>query len=264
MSGNQLAQVFEFDQCPVRVELFDGEPWWVAKDVMAALGYSESSEVHSTTSKVPEEWKGRKPFATPGGTQEMIALSEQGLYVFLARSNMPAALPFQKWIAGEVLPSIRKTGRYAVPGKELSATQMFLLQAQAMVEQEDRMRAQEASQSALSRRVDAIESHRQDAAHDLLGLHPPVDEAAPLTERAKINRMVRTYAESTRLDHSAVWGQLYREFRDRYHVDLKMQTKSGKRGKNPLDVAESLGCMGDLYKVAWELYAAKASQLVRL
>jgi len=42
----------------------------------------------------------------------MAVLAEQGLYFFLGRSDKPAALPFQKWIAGEVLPSIRKTGEY--------------------------------------------------------------------------------------------------------------------------------------------------------
>jgi hypothetical protein len=42
----------------------------------------------------------------------MLCLSEQGLYFFLSRSDKPAALPFQKWIAGEVIPAIRKTGTY--------------------------------------------------------------------------------------------------------------------------------------------------------
>jgi anti-repressor protein len=42
----------------------------------------------------------------------MWVLTEQGLYFFLARSDKPLALPFQKWIAGEVIPSIRKTGGF--------------------------------------------------------------------------------------------------------------------------------------------------------
>lgn len=47
----------------------------------------------------------------------MLCLSEQGLYFFLGRSDKPAALPYQKWIASEVIPSIRKTGSYAVVEK---------------------------------------------------------------------------------------------------------------------------------------------------
>ncbi|MFB8829081.1 Bro-N domain-containing protein [Azotobacter sp. CWF10] len=48
----------------------------------------------------------------PSGVQDMAVLSEQGMYFFLARSDKPTALPMQKWVAGEVLPSIRKTGSY--------------------------------------------------------------------------------------------------------------------------------------------------------
>lgn len=59
---------------------------------------------------VPEEWRGVTSVVTPSGTQEMASLSEQGLYFFLNRSDKPAALPMQKWVAGEVLPTIRKTG----------------------------------------------------------------------------------------------------------------------------------------------------------
>lgn len=45
----------------------------------------------------------------------MAVLSEPGLYFFLGRSDKPKALPFQKWLAGDVLPTIRKTGRYVDP-----------------------------------------------------------------------------------------------------------------------------------------------------
>jgi anti-repressor protein len=45
----------------------------------------------------------------------MVVLLEQGLYFFLARSNSILALAYQKWIAGEVVPSIRKHGAYLTP-----------------------------------------------------------------------------------------------------------------------------------------------------
>jgi phage antirepressor YoqD-like protein len=49
------------------------------------------------------------------GEKETWALREQGAYFYLARSDKPAALPFQKKIAGEILPSIRKYGAYMTP-----------------------------------------------------------------------------------------------------------------------------------------------------
>lgn len=96
----------------VRVVEDNGEPWFVAKDVCEALGYTWSG---SRIAHVPDEWKGVTSVVTPGGKQDVATLSEQGLYFFLGRSDKPAALPYQKWIAGDILPAIRKTGGYGKP-----------------------------------------------------------------------------------------------------------------------------------------------------
>lgn len=89
----------------------DGEPQFAARDVAAALGIVWNGT--TTIKHIPEEWRGVISGNTPSGEQEMLCLSEQGLYFFLARSNKPGALPFQKWLAGDVLPSIRRHGMYA-------------------------------------------------------------------------------------------------------------------------------------------------------
>ena len=88
----------------------NGEVWFVAKDVAQALEYSRFDS--NLLLNVPECWKGTKPIRTPGGNQGMLCISEQGLYFFLGRSDKPKALPFQMWLAGEVVPQIRKTGAY--------------------------------------------------------------------------------------------------------------------------------------------------------
>lgn len=110
---------FAFDAALVRVVLNDvGEPWFVAKDVASALGYAFDSRVSMLFKHVPSEWKGGNRISTLGGMQEMLCLSEQGLYFFLGRSDKAGALPFQKWLAGEVLPGIRKTGGYTLRGTD--------------------------------------------------------------------------------------------------------------------------------------------------
>lgn len=106
---------FSFESHSVRAFNIDGNPWFVAKDVALALDYSESSNPARLFSSVPDEWKGVNPIHTLGGIQEVLCLSEPGLYFFLNRSDKLNALPFQKWLAGEVLPSIRKTGGYQIP-----------------------------------------------------------------------------------------------------------------------------------------------------
>lgn len=105
---NQLIP-FIFEKSPIRVvEDIDGIKV-VAKDVADALGYKWQPNV---IGHVPAEWKGVSRINTPGGVQQVSVLTEQGLYFFLGRSDKEKALPMQKWVAGEVLPSIRKTGGY--------------------------------------------------------------------------------------------------------------------------------------------------------
>jgi hypothetical protein len=77
---------------------------------MEALGYVWNGV--QGIAHVPNIWKGVRSVLTPGGAQEMNMISDQGLYFFLGRSDKPLALPFQMWIAGEVLPAVRKTGNY--------------------------------------------------------------------------------------------------------------------------------------------------------
>jgi len=106
---NELA-IFNYEKNEVRTSTVKGEPWFVAKDVAEALGYKWNGT--KTVGHVPEEWRGVESVSTPTGIQELIIISEPGLFFFLNRSDKPAALPMQKWVAGEVLPTIRKTGSY--------------------------------------------------------------------------------------------------------------------------------------------------------
>ena len=99
----------------------DGVVWFVARDVAEALEYSEASNPARLFANVPEQWKGVKRFhttsdkATARPYQDMLCLTEQGLYFFLGRSDKKKALPYQMWIAGDVVPSIRKYGAYLTP-----------------------------------------------------------------------------------------------------------------------------------------------------
>lgn len=110
---NELT-VFQNDQFG-EIRIFMDEkkkPWFCGKDVLAALEYSKSSTPAVIYNAVPDQWKGIKRIGTLGGEQNMLCLSEQGLYFFLGRSDKPKATPYQMFIAGEVMPSIRKHGVY--------------------------------------------------------------------------------------------------------------------------------------------------------
>jgi prophage antirepressor-like protein len=117
---------FNFNGAEIRVITDDhGEPWFVAKDIAEDLGYVWAGT--STIAHIPEQWRGVRSVLTPSGMQKMAALTEQGLYFFLGRSDKPGALPMQMWVAGDVLPSIRKTGSYQrhKPPAELSRLELL-------------------------------------------------------------------------------------------------------------------------------------------
>lgn len=56
---------------------------------------------------------------TPGGNQELSIINESGLYSLILTSRKPEAKKFKKWVTSEVLPAIRKTGRYLAPQIEM-------------------------------------------------------------------------------------------------------------------------------------------------
>ena len=107
-------QLFQNENFKIRTLDENGEIWFVAKDIAQALEYNVDGGMSRVFGHVPEIWKGGKRIATLGGEQEMLCLTEQGLYFFLGRSDKPKALPYQMWIAGDVVPSIRKTGSYSL------------------------------------------------------------------------------------------------------------------------------------------------------
>jgi anti-repressor protein len=112
---SNLLQVFDFENKKVRIVDMDGILAFVAKDVVEGVGGVWNGQ--TTIKHVPEEWRGVSSVNTPSGVQEMQVLFEQGVYFYLARCDKPAALPFQRRIAGEILPSIRKYGAYMTPKK---------------------------------------------------------------------------------------------------------------------------------------------------
>lgn len=90
-----------------------------------------------------------------GREQEATFITEQNLYKVIMRSDKPQAEPFQDWVCGEVLPSIRKTGSYSA-GQQLSPSELILKLAQINVENERKMKAIEEKQATIEREIEEI------------------------------------------------------------------------------------------------------------
>ena len=117
MSGVQNF-IFDDDQPHgLRVVMRGDDPWFVAKDVCAVLGIEQATRA---VEPLDDDEKGVSSIHTPGGEQQLLVVSEGGLYTLILRSRQATtpgstAHRFRKWVTGELLPQIRKTGSYQQP-----------------------------------------------------------------------------------------------------------------------------------------------------
>lgn len=109
------SQLFQFEGRTIRASLTaEGEPLFVAKDVCEILGLDWNSDVKN---RIPEWAKGgRVQTTTLGGSQDLAAITEAGVYWIALKSKKTEAEAFQKWVCTEVLPAIRRDGLYALAG----------------------------------------------------------------------------------------------------------------------------------------------------
>lgn len=103
---------FTFSAQQLRAVLRNGEPWFVAADAIGALQLDRKA-----LERLDDDEKGVNSIHTLGGAQHMTVINESGLYSLILSSRKPEAKRFKKWVTSEVLPSIRKIGRYESPGR---------------------------------------------------------------------------------------------------------------------------------------------------
>lgn len=96
----------------IRTVILDGEPWFVAADVCKILEHSNPT---IAMNGLEDFEKTKLNLGLQGGNTNII--SESGFYTLVLRSRKSIAKPFRIWVTSEVLPSIRKTGRYIAPSE---------------------------------------------------------------------------------------------------------------------------------------------------
>ncbi len=107
-------QIFNNDEFgEVRTVVIENEPWFVAKDVALALGYTNPRD--AVINHVFDDDKGVEKLDTLGGAQNLTVINESGLYSLIFNSRLESAKKFKHWVTSEVLPQIRKTGGYVAP-----------------------------------------------------------------------------------------------------------------------------------------------------
>ncbi|EHJ49510.1 prophage antirepressor [Solidesulfovibrio carbinoliphilus subsp. oakridgensis] len=109
---------FAFESHEIRTVINgDGNPWFVARDVCAAMNISWQGM--KSLSAIPDTWKrvGKLPTRTRDGRKQVndvATISEPAVYKLAFRSNKPEADRFTNWIASEVIPALRRQGKYEI------------------------------------------------------------------------------------------------------------------------------------------------------
>lgn len=108
---------FSFESHAIRVHLdVAGQPWFNAKDVCSVLDFGNARQ--ALESHVDSEDVQKLDALTAGGRQRQNHVNESGLYALILGSTKDTAKRFKRWVTSEVLPAVRKTGSYAVPGSQ--------------------------------------------------------------------------------------------------------------------------------------------------
>jgi prophage antirepressor-like protein len=101
---------FDFSGNTIRIITDEnGDPWWVASDVFAAVGLKNPNE--AVRSLDDDE---KATIRITEGDPERIIVNESGLHHLLQKAQKPAAKRFRRWITQDILPIIRKTGSYSI------------------------------------------------------------------------------------------------------------------------------------------------------
>lgn len=243
----------------LRTVEIDGEPWFVGKDVAAALGYTNSRDAIAT--HVFADDKGVESIDTLGGRQKMTIINESGLYALVFGSRLKIAKDFKHWVTSEVLPSIRKNGAYIRNQENMTPAEIVargLIAAQKIIEEREKEIVHLNNRCG---RLTQTIAEKQDVINAISRNVP-----AP-TKRMMLNRVMRR--RSPELAQSR-WSYLYARFDEIYHKNVKIRMKNynaepgHRKCYSILDFIEKvINMLDELYDLAVKLFESDFTQLMQ-
>ena len=199
MANIEIFKNEEFGE--IRTLLINGEPWFVGKDVAAALGYVNPRNAVPNHVNKEDRLSTRIEYA--GQKRAVTIINESGLYALIFGSKLDSAKRFKHWVTSEVLSSIRKYGAYMTPQK----LQEMLQQPENLIQLLQTLQAEQEENKQL-KEINAILT---DQAHDW-------------DNKVVLNALVRAYTmhECNGIFGSG-WNALYKNVQYHEHINLKIR-----------------------------------------
>lgn len=126
----------------LRATQIDCEVWFAATDVAKALGYRDANQITRALDDDEKRWSEGTLSECTHSHLGIRLINESGLYRVLMRSQRPEAIPFQRWMAHEVVPEIRRNGGYIATSPEDSDADIMaraLLIAQKTIDRKNEL-----------------------------------------------------------------------------------------------------------------------------
>lgn len=244
MNELQIFENIEFGA--IRIIEMNNEPWFVGKDVAAALGYERATK--AIQDHISEEDKDEVPIRDSiGRMQKTPVINESGVYALIFGSKLPSARKFKHWVTSEVLPAIRKTGQYGQARIPMTIPEQIQCIAQGHVE--------------LKAEIDSVKKDLEDFKNDLpvLGI-----------EEARISNAVKQKGieclggkDSNAYNDKSIRGKLYSDLHRQIRREFGVSTyKAIRRNQTdtaieiiqsyvpPLILSEEIGCANAQQKLS--------------
>lgn len=126
----------------LRATQIDCEVWFAATDVAKALGYRDANQITRALDDDEKRWSEGTLSECTHSHLGIRLINESGLYRVLMRSQRPEAIPFQRWLAHEVVHEIRRNGGYIATSAEDSDADIMaraLLIAQKTIDRKNEL-----------------------------------------------------------------------------------------------------------------------------
>lgn len=204
---------------------------------------------------VPTCWHGDSPQVGKDGLPDFIP--ENIFYRLAMKAKNETAEKFQAKVADEIIPTIRKTGGYIGNDELFIATYLPYADEETKVLFRTTLLTVRKQNEAIKKQREEIE-HKEDV---IIGL---VDGITLAEKRQILNRVVR-YNHANYRDR---WAILYREFENKYHIDLQKRmdrynSENKPKCKNKLDYIDRvMGKIPELYEIAAKLFEADVKALI--
>lgn len=205
MTSN-IVKLFDYNQSQLRTLVIDNEIWFIAQDVCGILEVKNNRDALSRLDDDEKMELGRESIVgltDDPNTVRLSAISESGLYSLVLSSRKPEAKPFKRWVTHDVIPAIRKHGKYEIEVKPVDPLDLMIAQIEQLKQIKADQELIKQQMELEARRLDDIEYAQKHLDGELDRIFKPDGDYYTIRGYAKLKGFEINLADANRLGRLA-------------------------------------------------------------